>query len=139
MLKLLNVAEYKHICLRVHNSGRATGCRFHTEFQNARNKNVSVPSHKLLAPVAIMLPCEFSLPFFSAITETRCVFRKSTKADVQKRISLLPLSHACLFCGGESKQVNSHGSDFQKLELAIHLFSFAAEARGEDLQRSTEG
>lgn len=53
--------------------------------------------------------------------------------------SFLSLSHSCLFCGGEAKPVNSHGSDFSKLELVIHLFSFATEVRGEDLQRSAEG
>lgn len=53
--------------------------------------------------------------------------------------SFLSLSHACLFCGGKAKQVNSHGSDFKKLEPVIHLFSFATEVRGEDLQSSAEG
>lgn len=41
--------------------------------------------------------------------------------------------------GEKAKQVNSHGSDFEKLDLVIQLFSFATKGRGEDLKRSAKG
>lgn len=48
----------------------------------------------------MMLPSELSLPFFSAITDKVC-FQRSTKADLQKRTSLLslPLMHALVLWG----------------------------------------
>lgn len=51
--------------------------------------------------------------------------------------SFLSLVLSCRFYGGG--QVNSHGSDFKKLNLAIHLFSFATEGRGGDLEGSLRG
>lgn len=94
----------------------------------------------------IKLPCKFSLPFFRlSFVNNRdkvCFQRedkhKSRYTEEDKPLFSLSLSHACMFCGGGTKEVNSHGSGFEKLDLVIHLFSFATKGRGEDLERSTK-
>lgn len=65
--------------------------------------------------------------------------RGQTQKQIHRGGQASSLSHACMFCRGGTKEVNSHGSDFEKLDLAIHLFSFATKGRGEDLERSAIG
>lgn len=62
----------------------------------------------------------------------------SERVQTQKRTSSLSLSCVCVLWGGKAKQVDSHGSDFEKLDLVIHLFLFATKGRAEDLERSTK-